>query len=109
MEEKRKVILINGTNANWYEQVIFIIKNNNEYKIPNNLVLEAEKIINEYLNEKQNKNNLYLDKNILKEKHTNKKTAKNKKTNINSLNMFLNISMFCTITLICFLIYKISF
>lgn len=43
-----RVVLINGNNSEWYEQVIFILKSPSAAKTKN-LVFEAEKIINDYM------------------------------------------------------------
>lgn len=45
-----KVILIKGGQSNWYEQAIFIVKQNPPHnKIPMDFVKEAEKIIEQYM------------------------------------------------------------
>ncbi len=51
-----RVILVKGNNSNWYEQAIFIVKPNVSKKnVPVDLVSEAEKIINSYVNCGSNK------------------------------------------------------
>ncbi|MDR3239409.1 MAG: hypothetical protein LBT44_04920 [Clostridiales bacterium] len=48
--EPNRVILINGDSSEWYEQAIFIVKKNiPDCKMPMDFVLEAEKVINQYL------------------------------------------------------------
>lgn len=100
MNDKKKVILINGKNSNWYEQVIFIIKESKEKNVPKNLVLEAEKIINEHMEKKYNKSNIY---------NYNVKSANKQKNNKKLIiyNNILNLSIFFTIIFICFLLYQI--
>ena len=49
MLKDKKVIMINGESSEWYEQAIFIVKNNG-YTPAINFVSEAEKIINDYVN-----------------------------------------------------------
>lgn len=50
MEENKKIILIKGDNSNWYEQAIFIMRTDIAPKnVPVDFVLEAEKIINNYM------------------------------------------------------------
>ncbi len=45
-----RVILIKGNNSKWYEQAIFIVrKDAPKSQIPVDFVLEAEKIINNYM------------------------------------------------------------
>ncbi len=45
-----RIILIKGDSSKWYEQAIFIIKKNIPgNKVPVDLVFEAEKIINGYM------------------------------------------------------------
>lgn len=98
MNDKKKVILINGNNSKWYEQVIFIVKDQKTNNIPKNLVLEAEKIINEYMDKKYNTNCIQAVKNNTENKNKNK---------IKFYNNLLNISIFLTIIFICFLLYQI--
>ncbi len=109
MNEKKKVILINGDKSNWYDQVIFIMKENKQENIPKNLVLEAEKIINEYISKKYNKTNVCLQQekpsNI--NKHSNKKTINKNKKNLKIYTNILNVSIFFTIIFICYLLYQI--
>lgn len=114
MDNNKKVILINGTNSNWYEQVIFILKPNKENKVPINLVNEAEKIINEYMALKYSDKNKYINPFEYKNNKDNKniKNVKNnsvKKINKSLFNYILNISIFCCIILIGVLLYKIGF
>lgn len=113
MNEKKKVILINGNKSNWYDQVIFIVKETNQENIPKNLVLEAEKIIGDYIAKKYNNtnvNNTNINKPIpnpnTKQGIKPNIKAKNKK-NLKIYNNILNISIICTITFICFLLYQI--
>ena len=49
MQKKERVILIQGDDTKWYEQVIFIV-NPNTSEIPTDFVAEAEKIIYNYKN-----------------------------------------------------------
>ncbi|WP_250277798.1 hypothetical protein [[Clostridium] colinum] len=112
MNEKKKVILISGNKSNWYDQVIFIVKENKQENIPKNLVLEAEKIINEYISKKYNKTNtqIYDKINTIPDKKTiTKNISKNKPNNksIKFYNNILNVSIFFTIAFICYLIYQI--
>lgn len=111
MESNKKVILINGTTSNWYEQVIFILKPTSEKKVPVNLINEAEKIINEYISLKYSDKEKYI--NPFKEKNistkNNKKTIRNQKVSKARVNYILNISIFCSLVLIGFLLYKICF
>nr|WP_317358683.1 hypothetical protein [uncultured Tyzzerella sp.] len=103
MDKKKKVILINGDKSNWYEQVIFIIKDNKENNVPKNLVLEAEKIINEYMSKKYNSTNIdKIPPNNIKKTYN----VKNKKS-LKFYNNILNVSIICTIAFICYLLYQI--
>ncbi|WP_317367914.1 hypothetical protein [uncultured Tyzzerella sp.] len=105
MNEKKKVILINGNKSNWYHQVIFIVKETNKENIPKNLALEAEKIINEYMAKKYNSTNTNKDT-----KHINNTTLPVKPKNKKKLKLYnnvLNVSIFFTIAFICFLLYQI--
>jgi len=52
MDPKKKVILIKGDNSRWFEQAIFILKDDEPKNIPKNFVAEAEKIINNYMAKK---------------------------------------------------------
>lgn len=48
--QRDKIILIKGDNTKWYEQAIFIVKQNFPVgKMPVDFVSEAEKIINNYV------------------------------------------------------------
>ena len=108
MNEKKKVILINGNKSNWYDQIIFIVKESNQENVPKNLVLEAEKIISDYIAKKYNNTNINKsipNPNAKQDIKPNIK-AKNKK-NLKIYNNILNISIICTITFICFLLYQI--
>ena len=50
MDGSERVILIKGDASKWYEQAIFIVKNNMpQTKVPVNFVAEAEKIIQSYM------------------------------------------------------------
>ena len=112
MYEKKKVILINGNKYNWYDQVIFIVKESNQNNIPKNLVLEAEKIINEYMAKKYSVKNISPPESI---SNINKIDAPKQKSNIKKktkknlafYNNILNISIFFTIVFICYLLYQI--
>ena len=108
MKDKKKVILVNGDISKWYEQVIFIVKEKRENKIPENLVLEAERIINEHISQKYNNK---LEDNIqqtdIKYKKSNLKGKQKSKKNIKFYNNILNISIFFTFALICYLLYQI--
>lgn len=103
----KKVILINGNGSKWYEQAIFIV-NDTEHKVPKNIVFEAEKIINEYLNKKypSNVSNVYNNSTYHSSSLKTLKKSKTKKSNKN-LNKYLNISIFCTISIIFCLAYLI--
>lgn len=60
MPSGKKVIMVNGESSKWYEQAIFIVKDENQNIVPeaNYLVSEAEKIINNYFQEtKKSKKN----------------------------------------------------
>lgn len=110
MNEKKKVILINGNKSNWYDQVIFIVKENNQENIPRNLVLEAEKIINDYMSKKYNSTSTTTNINHIQKPITSTKqpTPKhNNKKKLKFYNNILNVSIFCTIVFICFLLYQI--
>ena len=108
MNEKKKVILINGDKSNWYDQVIFIVKENKEENMPKNLVLEAEKIINEYISKKYNKTNVYTQSKSYNVNEDNKQKVKHSnKKNIKMYNNILNVSIVCTIVFICYLLYQI--
>lgn len=110
MNDKKKVILINGDTSKWYEQVIFIVKEEKEDKVPKNLVLEAEKIINEYVSKKYNKiEENKIDKNVNSQKSIckNNKNNKRSKKNTKIYNNILNVSIFCTVMIICYLLYQI--
>lgn len=108
--DNNKVILINGTNSNWYDQVIFILKPDNVTKIPVNLVGEAEKIINDYMKLKYSDKNKYVKP--IENNHNSSVKTKTKpsiKSNKKVFNNFLNVSIFCCIVLIGILLYKIGF
>lgn len=122
MNNNKKVILINGDKSKWYEQAIFII-NEKEENVPKNIVFEAEKIINEYVNKKYNKNisgsnsfeihknNFSNFQNNSKSISSNKYMNKSKK-NIQKnkqLNSYLNIMIFLTVCTIAILSYIIWF
>ncbi len=51
-DSKKKVILIKGDSSRWFEQAIFILKDDEPRYIPKNFVAEAEKIINNYMAKK---------------------------------------------------------
>ena len=109
MDNKKKVILVNGNGSKWYEQAIFII-NKHDANIPQNIVFEAEKIINEYINKKYPSNtNIYNNSKALiyneaKTKPKNLSKNKNKK-----LNNYLNLTIFCTLCIIICLAYLIFY
>lgn len=110
MDNKKKVILINGDSSKWYEQVIFIV-NEQEKNIPKNIVFEAEKIINEYINKKYNKSikNANMNtKEIKSFENTNINKKINKKHN-KKINNYLNFIIFLTICIIFCLAYLIWF
>lgn len=113
MKDKKKVILINGNSSNWYEQVIFIVKEQNQQIIPKNLAKEAEKIINEYMAKKYNSTNIIKNKIANKHQEPPKPPKPPKPNNvINSkkikfYNNVLNVSIVCTLVFICYLLYQI--
>lgn len=113
--KNKKVILVNGNGSKWYEQAIFIV-NKNEANVPKNIVFEAEKIINEYLNKNypdkkypNNISNVYNNKlknNVSSIKALEKKQPK--KAN-RKVNMYLNLFIFFTISIIICLLYLILY
>ena len=107
MNDKKKVILINGNNSNWYEQVIFIVKEKNENIMPKNLVLEAEKIITDYISKKYNTTSTNNINNNNRQNIAYKQNKPKNKEKIKLYNNILNVSIFCTIAFICFLLYQI--
>jgi hypothetical protein len=49
-EEPNRIILVNGNGSEWYEQAIFIVKKSlPAHRVPVDFVLEAEKVIHQYL------------------------------------------------------------
>lgn len=109
MNKEKDVILICGNKSKWYEQAIFIVDKNKV--LPKNIVLEAEKIINEYVNKKYNQKltvyskdnyNNYDNDNINYSKIQPKKVKTNSK-----INSFLNLTIFCTFGIILCLGYLI--
>lgn len=107
MNDKKKVILINGNNSNWYDQVIFIVKEKNENIMPKNLVLEAEKIIQDYMSKKYKVTNVNDINNNNRQNIAYKQNKIKSKQKLKLYNSILNVSIFCTIAFICFLLYKI--
>lgn len=107
MGEKKKIILINGDNSNWYEQIIFIVKDDRQDSIPKNLVLEAEKIINDYMAKKYSNMSIdtkrKINDNMIRRNEKIRKTRKN----IDFYHNILNISIFFTVIFICYLLYQI--
>ena len=60
MGKKERVILIKGGASQWYEQAIFIVKQSTAPEnIPVDFVAEAEKIINNHVHKKYDKNSRY--------------------------------------------------
>ena len=50
MRDSDRVILIKGDSSKWYEQAIFVVRKNiSSGSLPMDYVLEAEKIISNYL------------------------------------------------------------
>lgn len=110
MKDKKKVILINGNSSNWYEQVIFIVKEQNQQIIPKNLAKEAEKIINEYMAKKYNSTNVTKNKTVNKQQEIIKQPKQNNVINTKKIkfyNNILNVSIVCTLVFICYLLYQI--
>lgn len=114
MKDKKKVILINGNSSNWYEQVIFIVKEQNQQIIPKNLAKEAEKIINEYMTKKYNSTTPIKNKPTNKQQEIPPPKQNNFKQNnfinrkkIKFYNNVLNVSIVCTLVFICYLLYQI--
>lgn len=51
-----RIILIKGDKTKWYDQIIFILKKNvPKNKVPIDLVVEAERIVNSYFVRQQTK------------------------------------------------------
>lgn len=109
MEKKRKVILIDGKSSNWYDQAIFIVSKD-ENQLPKNLVSEAEKIINEYINQKYTPNmyKIYEQNSptVSHQTKAKKQTVSSNRKNKN-IKSLLNFSIFCTAIVICCLIYTL--
>lgn len=107
MDEKKKVVFINGNKSKWYEQVIFILKENDQ-NIPKNLVIEAEKIINEYMQKKNQEKLVQTYKNniSLPREQAIKKKKTISKRDLKFYNNVLNVSIVFTIIFICYLLYQ---
>jgi hypothetical protein len=94
-----KVILVQGTSSNWYEQAFFIVRPNMpESKIPIDLVSEAERIINNYVdNVPLEKKSALINNNVQKSKPSNNKT----------FDFYLNLIMLvaCLVFLIVLIAY----
>jgi len=95
--DRERVILIKGGNSNWYEQAIFIVKRDiPAKKIPKDFVLEAEKIISDYMS--KNKIN-YISSSVTPNSHVNtakpfaKQPAPVKKSTGRGFNFFINVIM----------------
>ena len=95
MNDKKKVVFINGNKSKWYEQAIFILKEEDK-TMPKNLVIEAEKLINDYMRKKYPQP---------REKSKTKMT----KRQLKFYNNVLNVAIFCTLACICYLIFKVVF
>lgn len=108
MEEKKKVILIKGDNSKWYEEAIFIMRTDIPSKsIPIDFVLEAEKIINNYMQKCLSSQNKTLslikpqNKMISKEHTTVKREDK-------KLNNILNICIVLCCILLSVILYSFT-
>lgn len=107
MDNKKKVILINGEAGKWYEQVIFII-NEKEKNVPKNIIFEAEKIINEYIDKKYNRNLTNKNINTTEIKSFEGNNIKKKaKKDTKKMKNYLNFAIFLTIGIIFCLAYLI--
>jgi len=96
--DRERVILIKGGNSNWYEQAIFIVKRDMPAKkIPKDFVLEAEKIISEYMA----KNKISSPQQKLAQKYTSSYVTPKpkpmpvpvKKSSGRAFNFFMNLIM----------------
>ncbi len=86
-----RVILIKGDSSKWYEQAIFIIKKNApQGKMPVDFVMEAERIINNYMSGK-GKATLPKQPEPLKQQAINPQTERPKKVKRkNTFDIVLN-------------------
>lgn len=109
MDNKKKVILINGDSSKWYEQAIFIINPDiSANNIPIDFVSEAERIINNYMMNQKKYNTktssipqMPSKKNIVQKKEI---VYKNNKT----LDVILNTCVFLCIVLIGIILYSFT-
>lgn len=89
-----KVILIKGDKSNWYDQAIFIVKQNiPQSMVPVDFVSEAEKIIERYMHRRGN--DAHIDITVPQtKKHPQAKPAKVKAVKKrNGFDIFLNAAM----------------
>lgn len=109
--EDNKIILIKGSDSVWYDQAIFVLKKNESpKKIPINLVYEAEKIINEYMNK-----NTFKIKSPVKEIKPTRSTPSvssnttNKKRKYDYAGLVLNIGLIMSCVLLAMVLYNFLF
>ncbi len=116
-----RVILIKGDGSKWYDQIIFILKNNVKINPPVDLVAEAEKIIGDYLNVKLNNKHVPIKSvqsqtkpiqskpiiNVVSKKKSSKPCSKPATTS--NFDFFLNLFMLIgCLALVCILIWFIN-
>ncbi|MBR1736292.1 MAG: hypothetical protein IJ736_04660 [Firmicutes bacterium] len=100
-ENNKKVIMVDGNGSKWFEKAIFIVGEGRS--VPNDILTEAEMIINNYF-QKKYKNHAqnggrenYYDKNYY-DKRTNVK-KKAKKWNFGPIDAIMLFSMLLCIVL----------
>ncbi len=103
MNPNKKVILINGQASNCYEQVIFIMKNDiAKNQVPVDLVMEAEKIINGYIEKNIIATSPYQ---VATKKPQQTKTASKSRNDV--FDYILNMCMFLCCALLAVTIYSL--
>ena len=110
----KKQITINGEKSDWFEKATFVLKEENEKKIPKNLFIYAEHLVENYLKRhsgisysqteayKKQMNYIKPKDQALKQKHEEKK----KETAI-FIDMVLLISLFAAFVCIGLLVSEI--
>ncbi len=90
MKKKNRIITINGDKMSWYEKAIFVTKkDSSKNEVPDDFIIEAENIINQYLVRTGFEN-------VNRKNVSNKKIVRNDK-----IDMFLYYSIvFCCFTLV---------
>lgn len=93
----RKVILIKGDGSKWYDEVIFIVKNNAE--VPTSPVMEAEKIVRNYIASR------YSNMKYLNKKNDVKKDKKVSNINNAKINKAIDICLILVLIALAILVF----